>query len=201
MTAIETRAPVPRAPMLASEVRAALNSCRGLLDSVGSAVKAAGSWEASDRERVITDLDKLIQAASIARGKVLLAHERQGRWGSVSDRDFADWRARTTGAGRGVARGELELAKGLNELPEVAEAVEAGEVGIEHAKALTRVWHQSSPQVKKALADGEMSTLLTAAPSLSAPQLAQRAKRRAAAIDAAQAQADHETVMRRRKFR
>lgn len=171
------------------------------LAAFAATAAGAGAWEGRDRERAIAALDGLARQVNVVRGRLLLAHEEQGAWGGVSDRDFTDWRARTTGSGRGAARGELELARGLAQLPDVARAVEAGEVGMEHAKALARVWHHSSPAVKKALAGGEMASLLEDAARLSAPQLAKKANRRAAAIDAAQAQADHDTVLARRSLR
>ncbi|MEE6272859.1 DUF222 domain-containing protein, partial [Georgenia sp. MJ206] len=135
---------------------------------------------------------------TLYRGQVLLAHKEDGRWGTARDRDFTDWRSRTTGAGRGAAAGELGLAEGLDAMPGVAGAVQDGTITLEHAKTLTRLREHASPEVKDAL-EGDLGTeLLDLAATVAAPELARTAKTRAAAIDAAAAQASFDAVHARR---
>src|SRR5688572_2217059 len=83
---------------LAGQVRSCVAALRG-----GAPGTGAGAWTLEDREKVIKDLDTAIQELTVYRGQVLVAHKQDGRWGSVRDRDFVDYRSRTTGTGRGAA--------------------------------------------------------------------------------------------------
>src|SRR5699024_1056126 len=144
-------------------------------------------WRCEEREAAIRDLDALVTDLTLYRGQVLRAHERAGKWGSVSDRDFADYRSRTTGTGRGAAMGEVQLAEGLEQLPALAEAVEDGRLNLEHAKALTRLHRTASSEVKEALIDGGgLDQLLQQASrgQLTAPDLGKAATSWAAQVDA-----------------
>ncbi|UNX53217.1 HNH endonuclease [Georgenia sp. TF02-10] len=129
---------------------------------------------------------------------MLLAHREDGGWGTGQDRDFADWRSRTTGGGRGAATGELVVAEGMAEIPALQDAVARGELGLEHAKALARVRQGASGPVKEALSGDVGAELVEKGKGLSAPDLAREARRVAAQIDAAAAQADFEAVWQRR---
>src|SRR5690606_6945997 len=93
---------------LAGQVRSCVAALRG-----GAPGAGAGGWAVEDRERVIAELDATIRELTVYRGQVLVAHKQDGRWGSVRDRDFVDYRSRTTGTGRGAAAGDLQLAEGL----------------------------------------------------------------------------------------
>ena len=169
---------------------------RGL--TAGAPGTGAAGWEHGAREAVISGLDAAIQSLTLYRGQVLLAHKDDGRWGTALDRDFADWRARSTGAGRGPAVGELQIAEGLQAMPEVADAVAGGDLTLEHARALTRLRATASEEVKAALEAGAGADLLEKAKSLSAPELAREAKKVAATIDAHAAQDRYDAVWRRR---
>ncbi|WP_043498802.1 HNH endonuclease signature motif containing protein [Georgenia sp. SUBG003] len=178
---------------------------RAVRDAVGAlreqaTATAARSWQPAEREDVIGGLDAVIRDLTVYRGRVLLAHKEDGRWGSARDRDFVDWRARTTGAGRGSASGELTVAAGLDAMPDVARAVDTGALNIEHARALARVREGASDEVKKALDSGVAADLVEHAKNknLSAPELAKEARRRAAKIDAEAAQEAFDATWRRR---
>src|SRR5690625_3932224 len=162
----------------------------------------AGSWPREEREAAIGELDCLVQELTLYRGEVLREHEKSGQWGSLSDRDFADYRARTTGTGRGAAIGERQLAQGLEELPALAEAVQEGKLNLEHAKTLTRLHEKGSPEVKDALTGGGLDALVEEAAEgkLSAPELGRKARAWAALVDAEAAQRDFQAVRRRRSF-
>jgi len=166
--------------------------------AAGAPATAAHEWGHGEREGVITALDAVIKDVTLYRGTVLLAHRQDGRWGSARDRDYADWRARTTGAGRGAALGELQVAEGLQAMPEVATAVAAGDLTLEHAKALARLRAGASDEVKKALDAGMAADLATKGKDLTAPELAKTAKKAAATIDARAAQDSFEATWRRR---
>ncbi|MEE6296063.1 DUF222 domain-containing protein [Georgenia wangjunii] len=179
-------------------VAAVLAALVGLRE--GAPGGSAKDWDRSERESVIGSLDAVIRDATVYRGQVLLAHKEDGAWGSSRDRDFTDWRSRTTGTGRGAAAGELGLAEGLDAMPGVADAVQDGTITLEHARALTRLREHASAEVKDAL-DGDLGTeLLDLAATVPTPELAKTARTRAAAIDAAAAQAGFDAVRARRSF-
>ncbi|MEE6297186.1 hypothetical protein, partial [Georgenia wangjunii] len=69
----------------------------------GAPGASAVGWARAEREEVIGSLDAVIRDVTVYRGQVLLAHKEDGAWGSSRDRDFTDWRSRTTGTGRGAA--------------------------------------------------------------------------------------------------
>ncbi|MEE6274343.1 DUF222 domain-containing protein, partial [Georgenia sp. MJ206] len=161
---------------------------------------SAVGWARTEREEVIGSLDAIVRDATVYRGQVLLAHKEDGAWGTARDRDFTDWRSRTTGTGRGAAAGELGLAEGLDAMPGVADAVQDGTITLEHARTLTRLREHASTEVKDALAGDLGTELLNLAATVPAPELAKTARTRAAAIDAAAAQASFDAVRARRSF-
>ncbi|WP_185972397.1 HNH endonuclease [Georgenia yuyongxinii] len=163
----------------------------------GAPASGAG-WQHAERESVIAGLDAVVQSLTVYRGRLLVAHKEDGRWGTALDRDFADWRGRASGTGRGPAVGELQVAEGLQAMPEVADAVAGGELTLEHARALTRLRATGSAEVKAALEAGAAADLVARGKSLSAPELAREAKKVAAAIDAQAAQDSFAAVWRRR---
>jgi len=182
-------------PALLAAVRDAVGSLREY-----AAAHPAGSWQHTEREEIIGALDAVIRDLAVFRGRVFLAHKEDGRWRSAGDRDFVDWRSRTTGAGRGPAAGEIATAAGLDAMPDVARAVDTGALDIEHARALTRVREGASDEVKKALDSGLAADLVEHAKGkkLTAPELAREARRRAAKIDAQAAQEAFDATWRRR---
>ncbi|WP_170175313.1 HNH endonuclease signature motif containing protein [Georgenia muralis] len=148
---------------------------------------------------VIEGLDAALRELTVYRGEVLLAHRQGGSWSSGRDRDFPDWRARVTGAGRGAALGELQVAEGLELMPEVAAAVAGGELTLEHARVLARVRAGGSREVKESLTGAVVADLVERGKSLSAPELGREARKVAARIDAQAAQESYTAVWRRRK--
>ncbi|GAA4285775.1 DUF222 domain-containing protein [Georgenia daeguensis] len=183
----------PTPVSLLTAVRCAVEALRAAAPDTG-----AREWPHADREIVITSLDRLIQDLTLYRGKVLLAHRDDGRWGTARDRDFQDWRSRTTGAGRGAAIGELQVAEGLEAMPEVDAAIAEGALTLEHAKTLARIRAGASEEVKEALANGMAAELVEKGKKLTAPELAKAAKKVAATIDARAAQESFEVTWRRR---
>ncbi|MCK6211171.1 HNH endonuclease [Georgenia sp. EYE_87] len=184
-----TAAPAP----LLTGLRTAVEGLRA-----GAPATGAQGWGHAEREAAITALDAVIQDLTLYRGKVLLAHREDGRWGTARDRDYADWRARTTGAGRGAALGELQVAEGLQAMPEVEAGVAAGELTLEHAKALSRLRAGASEEVRAALDSGMAADLAAKGKELSAPELAKAAQKAAATVDSRAAQESFEASWRRR---
>ncbi len=186
-----------RASSLLGEVRRSVLALRESTPGTG-----AGGWAREVREEVVAGLDAVIHELTVYRGQVLLAQRADGHWGSVRDRDFADYRSRETGAGRGPALGELQLAEGLAQMPAVAQAVDSGELNLEHAKTLDRVRRGASPQVQGAIDAGALDELVkhAARDKLTAPELGKQARAWAAQFDAQAAQEGFDAVRRRRSL-
>lgn len=156
------------------------------------------SWSPREREDVITALDEITRRTAVYRGAVLVAHRRDGAWSASGDRDFHDWRGRTTQAGRGPARAELVAAEAMHEAPELARAVESGQATTEHAKTLGDVARDASDAVRRALADGGRDRLVEMAGNTSAPRFRTEVRRWAASVDATAAQRRHDALRARR---
>lgn len=165
-----------------------------------ASVTAVDQWPDAERRRVITSLDALGQKVAVYRGRVLLAHQRDGAWQSRGDRDFADWRGRSSGAGRGAARRELATAEVMSDHPELAGEVAAGTVSLEHARVLGDLAEKASPAIGRALSQGGMDQLRRLAPTMSAERFRGRVRRWAAGIDAVQAQQKHDEARARRSL-
>lgn len=189
-----------RTPLtLDGRVQALRASASTLISSAPGSTAAA--WEHDVRERVIAELDAVMRDLTVYRGDLLLAHREDGRWGSARDRDFTAWRARTTGAGRGRASGELLIADGLAAMPTVKEAVTDGRLGLAQADALARARAQASDAARATLDEGGLADLVerASASKLSAPELAKAAAAVVAEADSAAAQASFDATWRRRQ--
>ena len=115
----------PSAATPADLARAVAAAVRGLFS--GADPGLAGQWHDEDRVVVLGELDRVSELVGVYRGRVLAAHQAQGRWARDGDRSFEAWRGRTSRQGSGAARSEVELADGLSALPDAAKAVETGE--------------------------------------------------------------------------
>jgi hypothetical protein len=88
-------------------------------------------------------LDRVITQITVYRGGLLGAHKADGRWALAGDRSFEAYRGRTSRTGTGAARGEMELAEALAELPAAAAALHAAEVTLGHARELARLHNRA----------------------------------------------------------
>jgi hypothetical protein len=163
----------------------------------------AQQWSFEERASVIADLDRIVELATLYRARVVTAHRDDGRWARHGDRSFDAYRGRTSRAGTGAARAEVELAEGLAALPEAAQAVEDERVSMHHAEVLTRLRARSSAKVQHALEHGGAAELLAAATAarMDAPTFARRAAAWAAARDAEDVERSFAAVRARRSLR
>lgn len=181
-------APVP----LAQAVLAAVQTL------VGCNVAFAAAWADAERREVLAALDRAGELVTLYRARVAAAHKADGRWASRGDRSFENHRARTSRAPVGAARAEAELGEGLAQLPQAADAVEDGRVGLAHAAVLTRLRARASAAVLDALAAGGTEELLALAAQVDVATFAKRVEAWAASRDVTAAEASFEAVRTRR---
>ena len=175
---------------------AVLTAVREAMSSAPAAGSHAWSWE--DRSEAIRTLDRVVELLALYRSGLLCAHKADGRWARRGDRSFESYRGRTGRAGWGEARREMELADGLHELTQAARALEDGEVGLAHARVITRLTARASEPVQEALASGGADELLAAAKEMDAAAFAKRAEAWAAAHDTDAVERSHEQVRQAR---
>jgi hypothetical protein len=164
-------APAPSDPAdpdadAAGLARVVLEGMRALMAAAPAA--GAGWWEWAQRAETIAALDRVVELVAVYRSGLLSAHKDDGRWARRGDRTFENFRGRTTGGGLGAARREMELADGLRQLPQAAQAVLDGDVGLGHAGVLARLHARGSERVRQALAGGGTQELLETGKALDA---------------------------------
>jgi hypothetical protein len=74
----------------------------------------------------------------------LSVEEASGDWALSGAKDVAAWRAQSTRAGFGAAKGELELASAVGEMPRLGDAVADGSMTLQHAQAVAREFNGAS---------------------------------------------------------
>ncbi|ACQ80583.1 HNH endonuclease [Beutenbergia cavernae DSM 12333] len=188
-------------PDVVSNARAVLLAVEALGVAVSDVRSGREVAEEAALREAVAVLDRAEALIRVNRGHVLGVIREEGRWAVDGDRDFAGWRARTSGQGRGAARREATLADGLDALPGTAEAVATGEVSLGHADVLTSLLAEASPAVKERLASGGESELLPTAVQTDVPTFRKKAQAWAGRIDADQADRDAESVRARRFLR
>ena len=176
-----------------------------VLSSSGRARLTGGALGAqpvamASRERCarIVDLDRSIAALTAERASLLVAERDCGEWRKAGYSTFEAWRGQMSGEGQRTARAQLTVATVLDESPEAAEAVSAGEVTVVHAGILGRVRSRAERPGSQALTPTESQELLDLAKKEDADSFAKTADRWWARRDSLAHDATHEEIRRKR---
>ena len=146
----------------------------------------------------IVELDRLIAALTAERASLLVAERDCGEWKKAGYSSFEAWRGQMSGEGLRAARAQVTVAAVLEDSPEAAEAVAAGEVTLVHAEVLGRVRSRAERAGTEALSSGESRELLDLARGQDADTFAKTADRWWARRDSVAHDASHEEIRRRR---
>ncbi len=106
-----------------------------------SATLLAPSSPAADLDRLgdeIAELSAHLDAATARLLHLIRAFDAQGGW-NTGFRSCAEWLSWRVGLDLGAAREKVRVARALGELPQIAEALERGEISYSKVRALTRV--------------------------------------------------------------
>jgi len=98
----------------------------------------------------IAELSAHIQAGTYRLLTLIAEFDRREGWGAQGARSCAHWLCWRTGLDLGAAREKVRVARALDELPRISEAMRHGELSYSKTRALTRV---ATPENEEELLD------------------------------------------------
>jgi hypothetical protein len=157
-------------------------------------------WSGADRHRVLAELEHAVDALVTVRAAVLVAERDAGTWQGSGVRSAEAWWARTSGVGQRAAAAQLRQAGHLDAAPPaIAAAVAEGKVTVEHAAAIGAVVASGTPAQREAMLSAQhQEELLALARSQDAGTFATTVAHRAATVDPAGLERDHQALRRAR---
>ncbi len=157
-----------------------------------AAAETADRWDASARQRVLGVLDRVVNAATVARGKVVTAERDAGTWALRGDRDLAGFLGRTSRQGRGAGWAQVGEAATLSAMPVVADALLDGPLTVRHVQEITRT-AAASPKLAAELATPQgQARLVDMASRLDGQEFGRQMRAMSAAADPVGRQREHE---------
>ena len=155
-----------------------------------------------ERAALLGTLQRVEGVLASVRARLVVAERETEEWRSSGARSFEASRATSTRAGMGAAFREVRQAETLTSMPQLAEAVEAGQVPLAHVDALARTAATASPALATVLASPENETeVVRLAQQLDAPEFARAVTRLAATQDPAAVEDAHQAQRRGRYLR
>lgn len=159
----------------------------------------ADSWAPELRREVLAGLGHVVDGMTATRAAVLVAEQRSGAWQGSGDRSFASWHARTSGNGDRCATAQVRQAERLAVVPQVADAVVQGRIGLEHAEAIAGLAATGTPAQQEAVSSpSAQEQLIALAGEVDAGAFGGAVSRWAAAVDPDALEADHQAQRRER---
>jgi hypothetical protein len=184
----------------AAEALREVAAVRAAVSRVAARTCDARRWSGADRHRILTELEHAVDALVTVRAAVLVAERDAGTWQGSGDRSPEAWWARTSGVGQRAAAAQLRQAGHLDAAPPaVAAAVAEGKVTVEHAAAVGAVVAAGTPAQREAMLSAQgQEELLALARSQDAGTFATTVAHRAATVDPAGLERDHQALRRAR---
>lgn len=174
---------------LESAARAALATASG-----------ADEWDAATRRGVLALLDRVANATTVARGRVITAEKDAGTWALRGDRDLAGFLGRESHQGRSAGSAAVGQAATLATMPAVADALVDGPVTPRHVDELTRAT-AVSPRLAEQLASREgQERVVELARRFDGQEFGRQLRVMGAAVDPVARQREHEAQRRERFF-
>jgi len=162
---------------------------------LAEAASGADGWSVAERRSALELLDRVSDAVTLTRSRVLAAEREAGSWAVHGDRDLEAWRARCSRAGRGAASAQVRQADTLARLPQVASALADGTVTGTHVDRLARFVAGASTTVQQQLAtEHGQGSVVGLASRLDATQFGQALARLGAELDPAARQRDFDAA-------
>jgi len=168
---------------------------------LSAAARESSSWDHETQVEVLTALDEAARLTAVAKSPVLAAQEARGAWRQAGVRSFADLRARTTRAGRGAARREVEAARAVQELEGGLDALASGAMTTVHAERLGAIAGRLPEEQQEALLTGEGARAVKRlAERYDATRFARKVEDLAASLSARELENAHQDARRRRRL-
>jgi hypothetical protein len=111
---------------------------------------AKAQHELQRLEDEIAELSASIDAATHRLLMLIAEYDRRGGWNDGSCRSCAHWLSWRIGLDLGAAREKVRVARALEKLPSISEALRRGEISYSKARAVTRV---ATPETEQKLLD------------------------------------------------
>ena len=146
-------------------------------------------------------VDQLVATLGVARSSlvsVAAAHAKPADMGG--ERDFTAWRARTTREGRACTESQLKLARVLDDVPGLREAVTDGVATPAHADAVAQVYGKSSEATRDRLVHLAQE-IVDGARDVPVPTFRRQLEAKQAALEAEEMDHSYEASRARRYLR
>ena len=111
---------------------------------------AQAQQELQRLEDEIAELSASIDAATHRLLMLIAEYDRRGGWNNGACRSCAHWLSWRIGLDLGAAREKVRVARALEKLPSISEALRRGEISYSKARAVTRV---ATPETEQKLLD------------------------------------------------
>ncbi len=161
--------------------------------------RGADTWSAPAQSEVVDTLDEVARLTVVAKAPVLAAQEARGAWRTPGVRDFADYRAKTTRAGKGAARREVDAGRTVHALDGGLDALADGTLTPAHVDKLATIAGKLPEDRKDALLTGAgAQKIKDLAHKHDAGRFAGKVEDLAAAMSAQDVQDAHDTARARR---
>ncbi len=182
-------APAPHGgDALPEELAAWIAAAPAVLD----ATRDAHHWDAATRQRTLLALDRVANAITVGRSRVVTAEAEAGTWGLKGDRDLPRFLGRVTRQGPGSGFAQVGQAATLTAMPAVADAMVDGSVTPKHLQEITRAM-AASPLLASELVTAEgQERLVEMAGRLDGRAFGTRLRQMSAELDPASRQRSHD---------
>lgn len=153
----------------------------------------------SERRAMFSSMDGAISQLQAVRSRLVTAEDASGDWISDGDKSFESWLARTTKSGYGPAKNDADMARTLDDLPALDQALEDGDVTIEHVKTASKHYSRASDSQRDSLNSPDaQDALVEKAKHTDAGRFGKQLAKDLARVDTQQLERDREAVRRRR---
>ncbi len=157
-----------------------------------SVTAGADGWDAATRRGVLGVLDRVVNAATAARGRGIPAERDAGSWAVKGDRDLAGFVGRTSRQGPAAGLAAVGQAATLEAMPAVAEALVDGPITPKHLAEITRATGRSPLLAEQLVTPEGQDRLLQLAGRLDGSHFGTALRQMSAALDPASRQRDHD---------
>ncbi|NYI67514.1 hypothetical protein BJY26_001820 [Spelaeicoccus albus] len=152
-----------------------------------------------ERRQAMHAVNTIAGGVKLLTTRLVGAEAASGDWAADGDKTLESWLGHHTGTGYGPAKSDVDMATTLEDLPALGQALEDGEVTVEHVRVTSRKYSRGSDAQKEALSSAEgQADLVHKAGRADAGAFGKQLDQDLARIDAAKLERDRDAVRRRR---
>ncbi|MDM7830856.1 HNH endonuclease signature motif containing protein [Cellulomonas edaphi] len=178
------------------------DAIRATLGRVSAALDSGIDWSGPARREVLAQLARIAGVTATTKSRWLRAEREAGTTMRPGDPSFEAAHSRSSRSGLGAASREVRQADALGSMPDLAAAVDDGEVPLGHVEPIARALATASPDVEALLrSPGVQRRLVDLGRRLDAPTFARKVAGIVAEFSPGQLQRDHDAQRRARYLR